>query len=205
MPKKFDYFDYPKGRIPTYHPVINVVLFVDVVGFSKETTNADMRKTIRKFEDAIDDLLEPHYFWNERKGHNDLIVIPTGDGFGIGFHPDIDGKRILNIAADLFRGLVDDNGFKIRIGMAKGPNIRFLDWNETTNLFGFGINLAKRVVDAAHSNQILVHEGFAKELLAGERNDDLVEIIEPREIKHEGKIKVFNYYKPTEFGSAEPT
>lgn len=201
--KHFDPFDYPKGRIPDYHGVVNVVLFVDVVGFSKDTTNADMKGVIRKFDDAIDEVLEPHYYWAEKRHKNDLILIPTGDGFAVGFHPNFDSKTVLQVAARLFKTLTGKNGFKIRMGIAKGPNMRFLDWNENVNLFGFGINLAKRVMDCAASNQILVHETFANEVRAAERLDELVEIAERKEIKHGETIKVFNYYKEGEFGSPE--
>src|SRR6266446_297958 len=156
--KNVDPFDYPKGRVPDYLPVLNTVLFVDIVGFSKDTTTTDMRKVIRKFGDVINEVLEPHYFWAERRKKNDLILIPTGDGFAIGFHPKFDNQTVLQITAQLFKHLVQDNEFKIRMGIAKGPNMRFRDWNEITNIFGYGINLAKRVLDCAADNQILVHE-----------------------------------------------
>jgi len=50
-------------------------------------------------------------------------------------------------------------------GIAKGNNIGHLDKNNNMNLFGYGINLASRVMSKALDNQILVHERLAEDIL----------------------------------------
>lgn len=162
--KKYDPLDYVKERIPKYIAVKNVVLFFDVVAFTKNSTNQEMQKIIHKIDTVIDDLLYEDYNWNEQHQHNDLILMPTGDGLGIGFHPSIRDDEILRIVSDLFKRLTANNGIIIRMGIAKGPNTRYLDVNEINNLFGWGVNTAYRVMSGAQGDQILIHEDYAMEL-----------------------------------------
>lgn len=162
--QKYDPLDYVKERIPKYIAIKNAVMFFDVVGFTKNSTNQEMQKIIHKIDTVIDDLLYEDYNWNEQHQHNDLILMPTGDGLGIGFHPSIRDDEILRIVSDLLKRLIGNNGIKIRIGLAKGPNTRYLDVNEMNNLFGWGVNTAYRVMEGAEENQILIHEDYAKEL-----------------------------------------
>jgi class 3 adenylate cyclase len=86
------------------------------------------------------------------------------------------------------------------MGLAEGPNVRYIDKNEVVNLFGYGINLAKRVCDAAEEGQILVAEDFAKDLLNKKHISGLVSLSEPREIKHGQKVVVYNYHEKGKFG-----
>jgi class 3 adenylate cyclase len=162
--KKYDPLDYVKERIPKYIAVKNVVLFFDVVGFTKNSTNQEMQKIIHKIDTVIDDLLYEEYNWNEQHQHNDLILMPTGDGLGIGFHPSIRDDEILRIVSDIFKRLTGNNEIIIRMGIAKGPNTRYLDVNEMNNLFGWGVNTAYRVMTGAEHNQILIHEEYVREL-----------------------------------------
>lgn len=162
--KKYDLFDYVKDRIPKYVTVKNIVLFFDVVGFTKNSTNQEMQKIIHKIDTVIDDLLYEDYNWNEQHQENNLILMPTGDGLGIGFHPSMRDNEILRIVSDLHKNLIGNNGIQIRMGLAKGPNTRYLDVNEMNNLFGWGVNTAYRVMEGAEENQILIHEDYAKEL-----------------------------------------
>lgn len=200
-----DPFAYPRDRkIPQYHPINNViVLFFDIVGFTKNTTNKEMERIIQKIETAINRLLWNDYNWAEKNKHNNLILIPTGDGYGICFHPDIEGTTILYITTELFKSITDEKNINLRMGLAKGPNIRYLDRNGQVNLFGYGINLANRVMSLALDNQILIHEVFAEELHHGEKVTDLIKISEPLKIKHGEEIRVYNYYKKGEFGNPE--
>lgn len=162
-----------------------------------------MKRIIQRIENVIEDYLWDDYNWNEKRKHNDLILIPTGDGYGIGFHPSINNEKILNIAKELFKHLTKWGDFKIRMGIAKGQNIRHLDHNDKINLFGYGINLASRVVSVTLENQILVHETYAREILVERKIEELVEISEPLIIKHNETIKVYNYYKVGDFGNPE--
>lgn len=195
-----DPFNYPTGKIPNYYAVNNVVIFFDVVGFTKSTTNAEMKKVIQRIDNTIDTLLWDPYDWDEKEG-NDLILIPTGDGYAIGFHPRMsDSDDILRIATDLFRHITNGDT-QLRMGIAKGPNIRYLDKNDKLNLFGYGINLANRVMSMALSNQILVHADYARDLIAAKPVPGLNEIKGFFRVKHMGNIRVYNYYQKSGFGN----
>jgi class 3 adenylate cyclase len=200
MPR-IDPFTYPKGKKqPKYYDVTNVVCFFDVVGFTKHTTNQDMKKMIKKIEDDMEELLWEDYNWNELRKRNDLILISTGDGYGIGFHPSMNNDKILSIVVELYKRLVNGKIFDIRIGIAKGPNIRHIDWNEKVNLFGYGTNLASRVTNLAAPNQILIHSDYAEELTQIKSMPDLQKVDEPQLIKHGESIVVYNYYREGQFG-----
>ncbi len=201
MPK-IDIFAYPRGG-PRYRPITNTTLFFDVVGFTKHSNNQEMLDVIQKIENVMNNLLWEEYNWNEKKKRNDLILIPTGDGYGVGFHPNMTGEKILNISKEVLKNITKDNFIKIRMGIAKGPNIRHLDLNDKNNLFGYGINLANRVMSLALDNQILVHEDFAKELLREKNVEGLIEVDEIYEVKHGVEIRIYNYCIKGEFGNPE--
>jgi hypothetical protein len=202
--KSFDPFDHPKKRgFPPFYFVENIVLFFDIVGFTQKPTNEEMQRDVQHIDNVIDRILFDDFNWNEPKSHNDLIMIPTGDGYAIGFHPNITGEKVLTIARDLFKALVEPKYFQIRMGIAKGSNVRFKDKNDVTNLFGYGINLANRVMGVGKSNQILVHEELALSIGKKRTIPELVAVPSDLEIKHGGKIRVFNYYRENEFGNPE--
>ena len=103
--KRFDPFDYPKGKIPDYVPVNCAVVFFDIVGFTDDTTNEQMKDMIRSIHDVIESYLWDEYDWDEktRGKKNDLVLIPTGDGYAIGFHPSkFSSDEILEIVKELY-------------------------------------------------------------------------------------------------------
>jgi class 3 adenylate cyclase len=202
MGRNVDCFAYPKGKTPNYRPITCVVLFFDVVGFTKDTTNEDMKRVIQKIDNVIDECLWEPYYWNEKSKPNDLILVPTGDGYAIGFHPSkFSNEKVLMIAAELFVRITTGESFAIRMGIAKGPNIVHRDQNDMVNLFGYGINLANRTMSVALENQILVHVELGNELSKEKKRAELFEVKESLVIKHNETIRVFNYYKKGELGN----
>src|SRR4051812_32396148 len=74
------------------------ILFFDVVGFSKDINNERAKKAVAGMQHAMWDLLEEDYYWAEKKKYatrNSLVLIPTGDGYGIASDPAIGDDRIL--------------------------------------------------------------------------------------------------------------
>lgn len=111
---------------------VNVpILFFDVVGFTKDTTNEAMRKCIRNIEDSMRDILFEDYNWNERNKSNQLILVPTGDGYAIAFESDMSLNKVLDLSAILYKRIISNSEkFKLRFGMAKGPCMVHQDLNE---------------------------------------------------------------------------
>ena len=177
------------------------ILFFDVVGFSKDINNDKAKKMVTGLQEDMWDLLDGDrldhdFFWAERgktKGRlNNLVLSPTGDGYGIALDTTVGDNKILTIARELYRALTD-RGINIRMGIAKGKSIVTIDLNENVNLFGYGIVLATRVCDAAGPGQILVHDKFALSLLEEKVIPELREIKKPFRTKHGSRIHCYNY------------
>lgn len=201
MTTNFDPFDYPRGRIPAFYRVKNVVILFDVVGFTKLTVY-EMQKTVECIDNVIKELLgeECKFRWNEKRHNNDLILIPTGDGYGIGFNPITNNEKIVYIAAELMKRLSIGNNINIRMGISKGNNIRYWDMNDNANLIGDGINMAARVMSLALENQVLIHQNYIKEI-PNNGKYSIVEVPDALIIKHNKIIKVYNLFKDGEFGN----
>src|SRR2546421_10043741 len=206
MKEKSDSFD-PKS----YHskkPLAHTktfdlrILFFDVVGFSKDLHNEKASKTVANIHQAMWSTLDHDYYWAEtgkNSSKNSLILIPTGDGYGIAFHPAIKGSDVLKVCVNLYKSLIDA-GIKIRVGIAEGSNVVTIDLNEHLNVFGYGIVLATRVCSVAKKKQILIHTPMAEALTQQKPLPDLAKIEKPLKAKHGLKLHCFNYYRKGEFG-----
>lgn len=194
-PNKNDPFTFIKDKKRgIYKPANVVVMFFDIIGFTKKTTNDEMKACIRGIEDSIIDELYDKYNWNEEEEKNDLILIPTGDGYSFAFNPQFKNDEILEIIKKFYCRLVSQIKFKIRMGVAKGPCQIYKDQNEKNNVFGYGINLANRVMGLAKENQILLHEDFAEEVLIQRAHNEIHEVDKSFEVKHGEILKVYNFY-----------
>lgn len=190
-----------------YKSATLVVMFFDIVGFTKNTTNDEMKDCIRGIEASIVDELWENYNWNEENEKNDLILIPTGDGYSFAFNPQIKNDDILSIIKKFYCRLTSKITFKIRMGVAKGPCQVYRDQNEKNNVFGYGINLANRVMSLARENQILIHEDFAKEVLRQRTHSEIHPVPGKRfKIKHGETLTVYNFhgqYEGSQFGNPD--
>lgn len=197
----------PNGNSGIYRPANLAIMFFDIVGFTKNTTNDQMKDCIRGIEASIVDELWDKYNWNEINDRNDLILIPTGDGYSFAFNPQIKNDEILDIIKKFYCRLINKIDFKIRMGVAKGPCQVYQDQNEKNNVFGYGINLANRVMSIARENQILIHEEFAREILRQRNHSEIHEVAGKQFlIKHGESLRVYNFYGQHEgiaFGNSE--
>jgi len=204
--KKTDPFVHiPEQNANIFKPVSVVIMFFDVVGFTNKTTNDEMKACIRHIEGTIYDVLWQEYNWNEKNEPNDLILIPTGDGYAFAFNPHIASEEVLEIIKKFFCRLVKDIHFKIRVGIAQGQCQIHRDSNDKNNVFGYGINLANRVMGLACENQILIHDALAVDILTQREHNELHEIKKEYCLKHGGKTKVYNFYgtyQGVSFGNA---
>lgn len=123
----------PKG---VYKNATLVIMFFDVIGFTKNTTNEAMKDCVRDIEATVFDELYDSYNWNEMEEKNDLILIPTGDGYSFAFHPHFKNDEILDIIKKFYCRLCCRLKFKIRVGIAKGPCQIYQDQNEKNNVLG---------------------------------------------------------------------
>lgn len=159
-------FNYQRMEKPgAFEPGTFVVIFMDIVGFTKYGDNTALRRAVRVLQNAIVDIFDTDdYHWDDPGIDNELIMLPTGDGYGIAFDPVVRDRDILTLAASLSTHL-NEEGYPIRMGIAKGPCFVYKDLNYHLNLTGWGIIDAERSMSCGNANHILCTDQFAKPCL----------------------------------------
>jgi class 3 adenylate cyclase len=178
--------------------------FIDIVGLSDPSLS--VRKQIQKIE-ALNKLIASCDAFKASSGKR--IVLPTGDGMAIGFllNPELPMELSVQLHRQLRaynRGMSEEDKIGVRIGLGSGPVFTVTDMNNIQNVWGPGIILARRVMDAGDNAHILLADKLAEELIA--LKDEYREIIKPicqvYEIKHGQKITLYSAYSH-DFGNPE--
>jgi class 3 adenylate cyclase len=98
----------------------------------------------------------------------------------------------------------DADAIRVRIGLGSGPVFTVSDLNNVQNIWGPGIILARRVMDAGDDGHILIAEKLAEELIS--LKDEYRQVIKlisnTYKIKHGQNIKLYSAYSD-EFGNPE--
>jgi hypothetical protein len=131
------------------------VLFFDVVGYTKQPVNKQI-KIKKRFNQVVSDCLAA-------LGDDERIILDTGDGAAIGFlqHPE----DALEVARQ-FRKTVTAHQHKdypeleVRTGIHLGPVSIVKDMNGQSNMVGDGINDAQRVMSFAGVDQIYISRPY---------------------------------------------
>jgi len=132
--------------------------------------------------------------------HN-RIIIPTGDGYVIGFSDS--SEKPLILAKNLLQKIEKYNKTKrgkerlyLRIGIDSGPVYVIKDVLTKKNAFwGPGIIMTKRVMDIGKENHILASKRIADDIRKLTKEYKLLfHPIGKYEIKHGEKIEIFNVY-----------
>ena len=143
------------GGVSNSRSTIATVLFFDVVGYTKQSVNKQI-KVKKQFNQLLSDCLTA-------QSDDDRIILDTGDGAAIGFlqHPE-DALKV----AMQFRKTVMANGHNdfpdliVRVGIHLGPVNIIQDVNGQNNMVGDGINDAQRVMSFAGIDQIYISRSF---------------------------------------------
>ena len=92
----------------------------------------------------------------------------------------------------------------VRIGLASGPVFTVADLNNVQNIWGPGIILARRVMDAGDKDHILIAENLAEMLLSlKDEYRHVIRLISNKyKIKHGQKIKLYTAYSD-DFGNQQ--
>jgi len=163
------------------------VLFVDLVGYSLLTTD-NQGDVLEKLQQSVQ---ETEVFKRAHAG-NDLISLPTGDGFALVFFREAEAP--VRCALELTEALRQNPQIKLRMGVHSGPVYRRADINANLNVAGGGINLAQRVMDCADAGHILVSEAAADVLRqVGSWNESLHDLGDV-EVKHGLRLHLFNLW-----------
>jgi KaiC/GvpD/RAD55 family RecA-like ATPase len=179
--------------------------FIDMVGLSDPTMS--VKNQVHKIA-VLNELI--HSCDAYRKvSVGKKVILPTGDGMAIGFlsKPEIP----LELSIQLHRKLRAYNEEKspaeelgVRIGLASGPVFTVADLNNVQNIWGPGIILARRVMDAGDKGHILVAESLAQVLLSlKDEYRQMIRLISDKyKIKHGQKIKLYTAYSD-DFGNPQ--
>ena len=185
--------------------VVNTSFFyIDIVGLSNPSLST--QKQIEKIEILNKSIGSCDAFSKTRVEQR--IVLPTGDGMAIGFfsNPELP----LQLSIQLHHKLRNYNRYKksdedtigVRVGLSSGPVFIVNDINNSQNVWGPGIILARRVMDIGDNFHILLADRLAEELIA--LKDYYKTTIKPLcnyQIKHGQTITLYSAYS-NEFGNS---
>ncbi len=139
---------------------IGSVVFVDIVGYSKQSVSDQMAMKDRftaRLGDALKDIAV-----------SERIVLDTGDGAAMSFLGDPEDALFVGLSLrDIGQGgapgpnggAANEDGF-IRIGINLGPVKLVKDINGHPNIVGDGINVAQRIMSFARPGQVLVSRSY---------------------------------------------
>jgi hypothetical protein len=179
--------------------------FIDIVGLSDPTLS--VKKQVQKIQ-ILNELI--HSCDSFRKtSSGKKIILPTGDGMAIGFlsNPEIP----LELSIQLHHGIQAHNqqrynadSIGVRIGLGSGPVFTVSDLNNIQNIWGPGIILARRVMDAGDNGHILIAEKLAEELISlKDEYRKVINLISNKyKIKHGQEIKLYSAYS-NDFGNPQ--
>ncbi|MGV3614169.1 MAG: AAA-like domain-containing protein [Fimbriimonas sp.] len=160
------------------------VLFLDIVGWSRESINAQGRLLAE-----LSRLVTESPTFQTAKAAGQLMAFPSGDGMWILFHGDLTGPA--RCAAEVAHRLRTVEGLAVRMGIHSGP-VRFqTDIAGTQTVVGDGINTAKRVMDIGSGGQILLSAQYASWLKQFEEWAPHVSPAGQGETKHGERLNLF--------------
>ena len=179
--------------------------YIDMVGLSDPTLS--VKKQIQKIQILNELIYSCDSFRKASTGKK--IILPSGDGMAIGFLSNPESPLELSIqlhhkvrAYNEEKYAADSVG--VRIGLGSGPVFTVSDLNNVQNIWGPGIIIARRVMDAGDSGHILIAEKMAEELISlKDEYRRVINLISNKyRIKHGQQIKLYSAYSD-DFGNPE--
>lgn len=197
-----------KSHLPSSLPTTKRLewFYTDVVASSnpKITTTEQVHKIM-----VLNDLISRTESFKQQDPKS-LVILPSGDGYAIGFDDTIESP--LRLAIQLHKLLNEYNQSKlpkdrvyIRSGIESGIGYFMKDLNGNNTVWGPGIIMARRVMDLGEKMHILTTEGIAKVL--GRLTPEYKAIMHPigkYPVKWEGEIEICNIYAEGRFGNRNP-
>jgi KaiC/GvpD/RAD55 family RecA-like ATPase len=179
--------------------------YIDMVGLSDPTLS--VKTQVQKIEILNELIHSCDAFRIGTTGKK--IILPSGDGMAIGFlsKPEIP----LELSIQLHHKLRAHNQEKsaedaigVRIGLGSGSVFTVTDLNNVQNIWGPGVILARRVMDAGDNDHILIAEKLAEDLISlKDEYRRMIKLISTTyKIKHGQKIKLYSAYSD-DFGNPQ--
>ena len=171
------------------------VLFIDIVGYSKLSINEQNAAV-----DKLTHIVRATEQFQKAEASERLIKIATGDGMALVFYTSPEAP--VRCAVEISRALKEHQGLQLRMGIHSGPVSGVVDVNESANLAGTGINMAKRVMDCGDAGHILLSKHVAEDLEEYEKWRLFLHDLGTCEAKHGMRVSVVNLYDD-HFGNAK--
>ncbi len=176
--------------------IICSVVFMDVVGYSKE---ADEKQISMKA--LLNDLLTRAL---SGIAESERLIIDTGDGAALCFLGDPeDALFVAKGVTDALLAETGDGAHVLRTGINLGPIKVVADLNGRANAIGDGINVAQRIMSFAGDNEILVSRSYYEVVARlSEGNEKLFHYLGIRKDKHIREHQIYAFGLPTQAPSA---
>src|ERR1051325_10489971 len=173
------------------------VLFIDVVGYSKEpmSKQTEIHTQLTEVVDAL-------RIVRRYRKQNKLTTLPTGDGMALVFFGE-EVKPHVDAAVELHKTLAGNAQIRLRAGVHSGPVQKVIDINQKNNVTGPGINVAQRVMDCGDAGHILVSGAVADMLLGLGDWESSLQDLGVVKVKHGAAVRIFNLAGPG-FGNPTP-
>lgn len=171
------------------------ILFLDIVGWSRESINAQGRLLAE-----LSRLVTRSTTFQSAKSAGQLMAFPSGDGMWVLFTGDLVGPaRCATEVAELLRTVPS---LAVRMGIHSGP-VRFqTDIAGTQTVVGDGINMAKRVMDMGDGGHIVLSSQYASWLKQFDEWAGMVLPLGVGATKHGEKLELFTLVSDR-FGRAD--
>ena len=173
------------------------VLFIDIVGYTKLTTDEQ--------SDALHELNA--IVRNTKTARNaeaagQLIFLPTGDGMAMVFTGS--EEEPVECALEITQSLRAKPSLPLRMGIHSGSVHHVADVNQRVNIAGAGINIAQRIMDCGDAGHILVSKRVADDLAQSRRWQPYLHDLGDVEVKHGMSVSVVNFYADVVGNPAPP-
>jgi len=163
------------------------VLFIDIVGYSKLSINAQ-----RGAVDELNEVVRASDQFQKAEDAARLIKIPTGDGMALVFYTSPEAPA--QCAIEISRALKEHPRLQLRMGVHSGPVSGVIDVNGHANLAGSGLNMAQRVMACGDAGHILLSKHVAEDLEEYEQWRPLLHDLGSCEVKHGVRVAIANLY-----------
>jgi class 3 adenylate cyclase len=173
------------------------VLFLDIVGYSIQTVDAQTRMV-----SSLTAAINACQTYTSAKASGQVLALPTGDGMALIFSQEV---RLPALCASELWPRLREADLAVRMGIHSGLVQRQNDITGNDNVAGEGINVAQRIMDFADAGHILASEQHAAWL---KQFDDWAQNVhEAGEglTKHNERLRVFNIHAPTYGRKDHPT
>jgi len=137
------------------------VLFVDIVGYSKNRSVAEQIRLKEQFNELVTKAISG-------VAADERIILDTGDGAAVCFLGDLEDAMFAGLSlrdAVANQDATVSSPLRIRVGINFGPVKLVKDLNGRQNIVGDGINVAQRVMSFAEPGQILVSRSYHEQIV----------------------------------------